>query len=88
MRQAILALFTTLLYCSTAMADTLIHAGRLIDGDSDRATMAQTIRVVDGLIASIEDGYSNPANGDAVVDLRESTVLPGLMDTHVHLTGQ
>jgi imidazolonepropionase-like amidohydrolase len=88
MRQAILALFTTLLYCSTAMADTLIHAGRLIDGDSDRAKMAQTIRVVDGLIASIEDGYSTPANGDAVVNLRESTVLPGLMDTHVHLTGQ
>jgi len=72
----------------TAAADTLIHAGRLIDGEADQAVTEKTIRIVGGDIKAIEDGYIQPGNGDTVVDLRDSTVLPGLMDTHVHLTGE
>jgi imidazolonepropionase-like amidohydrolase len=71
-----------------ANADTLIHAGRLIDGESDNAMNDVTIRVSGNVITAIERGYADPAAGDSVVDLRNQTVLPGLMDMHVHLNGQ
>ncbi len=88
MKKAILAPLALVLCCGNSVADTLIHAGRLIDGEADRASMEKTIRVSGGIIASIEDGYVTASDGDTVVDLRDSTVLPGLMDTHVHLTGE
>jgi imidazolonepropionase-like amidohydrolase len=69
-------------------AKTLIHAGRLIDGRADTVRTAVTI-VVDGdRIASIADGFASPAPGDTVIDLRTATVMPGLMDMHVHLSGE
>ena len=69
-----------------ARADTLIHAGRLIDGKSERAATEVTLRINGETIAGIEPGYTPPGNGDTVIDLRNETVLPGLMDMHVHLT--
>jgi len=71
-----------------ASADTLIHAGRLIDGESDRAVTEVTVRVSGNTIVGIEAGYTSPGGDDTVIDLRDQTVLPGLMDMHVHLTGQ
>jgi imidazolonepropionase-like amidohydrolase len=78
---AVLAVVT-----QVASADTLIHAGRLIDGESGRAVTERTIRIDGTTIVALEEGYSPPAAGDRVIDLTEHTVLPGLMDTHVHLT--
>lgn len=69
-------------------ADTLIHAGRLIDGRSDRAVTEVTVRVSGNTITGIAAGYTAPGGDDTVIDLRDQTVLPGLMDLHVHLTGQ
>ncbi|MDH4071849.1 MAG: amidohydrolase family protein, partial [Gammaproteobacteria bacterium] len=71
-----------------AAADTLIHAGRLIDGDASRAVNDRTLRVSGNVITAIEDGFTAPAAGDTVIDLRNSTVMPGLMDMHVHLNGE
>ena len=88
MKHLILLLAVAVTTAGTAFADTLIHAGRLIDGEADRAAAEKTIRIVGGDITAIENGYTPPGNGDTVVDLRDSTVLPGLMDTHVHLTGE
>ncbi len=76
------------LFANIASADTLIHAGRLIDGESDRVMTEMTVRVSGSVIKSIEKGYTAAGMGDSVVDLRNQTVLPGLMDMHVHLTGQ
>jgi imidazolonepropionase-like amidohydrolase len=77
-----------ILVAGSAGADTLIHAGRLIDGVADRAVNDRTIRVSDGMILGIEDGFTSPGNGDTVIDLRDETVLPGLMDTHVHISSE
>lgn len=71
-----------------ASADTLIHAGRLIDGISDNARNDVTIRISNGAVASVERGFAEAGANDSVIDLRNQTVLPGLMDTHVHLTGE
>ncbi len=71
-----------------AGAATLIHAGRVIDGLTDNVAEGRTIVVDAGLIAAIEPGFRAPAVGDRVIDLRSGTVLPGLMDMHVHITSE
>lgn len=69
-------------------AATLIHAGRLIDGVSDRALPERTV-IVDGqTIVGIEPGFRAPGPEDRVIDLRDATLLPGLMDMHVHITSE
>lgn len=78
----------TLFIAGPTTADTLIHAGRLIDGDADRAVNDRTIRISGNIVTAIEDGFTTPDGGDTVIDLRNATVMPGLMDTHVHLNGQ
>ncbi len=69
-------------------AATLIHAGRVIDGVSDQVVTERTVVVDQGRITNIETGYRKPAAGDTVIDLRKSTLMPGLMDMHVHLTSE
>ena len=39
-------------------------------------------------IVDIADGYVDPGEGDLAIDLNGYTVLPGLMDMHVHLSGE
>ncbi len=69
-------------------ARTLIHAGHLIDGVSDKSHSTITI-VIDGeRITGIEDGFLKPDEGDTLIDLSTQTVLPGLMDMHTHLDHQ
>ncbi|MEE8118524.1 MAG: amidohydrolase family protein [Gammaproteobacteria bacterium] len=83
-----LALFLVVVPLSTAADDYLIHAGQLIDGISDTPTQEMSILVSDGLITGIEQGFIAATESQAVVDLRAYTVLPGLMDMHVHLNDE
>jgi imidazolonepropionase-like amidohydrolase len=71
-----------------AAAATLIHAGFLIDGVSDAPRREVTIVVEGERIATIEAGFRAPSDGDTVIDLRQATVLPGLIDLHVHLSSE
>lgn len=73
----------------------IIHAGTLLAVPGTAPRPAQTIVVRDGKIASIAAGYLDAAAAGAgeadmvrIVDLRESFVLPGLIDSHVHITGE
>jgi imidazolonepropionase-like amidohydrolase len=76
--------------CAAGQPDaaTLIHAGRVIDGVADRALTERTVVVDGGRITAIETGYRAPGPGDTLIDLRGGTLLPGLMDMHVHLTSE
>jgi len=71
-----------------APAKTLIHAGSLIDGRADTARKTVTLTVDGDRITGLADGYTAPAAGDTVIDLKHATVMPGLMDMHVHITGE
>jgi imidazolonepropionase-like amidohydrolase len=88
-RRALACSFAALAACSSsAFAATLIHAGRVIDGVADTALTERTIVVDGGKITAVEAGYRAAAAGDQVVDLRTATVMPGLMDMHVHITSE
>jgi imidazolonepropionase-like amidohydrolase len=80
------ALCTALLLSPGVHAATIIHAGSLIDGRADRASGPATIVVEDGRITAIERGHRAPGDGDDLIDLSASTVLPGLMDMHTHVS--
>ena len=67
---------------------TLIYCGQLIDAKSDKLQMEMTIVVEGDKVVSVEKGYRQPGAGDKVVDLKSKTVLPGLMDMHVHIEGE
>ena len=66
----------------------IIHAGRLIDGKANRVAESVTVVVRGNEIATIESGYRTAAAGDSVIDLKAYTLMPGLMDMHVHLDGE
>lgn len=66
---------------------TVIHAGRLLDQPGKPPRGPSTITVRDGRVIAIADGYTLPADASAkVIDLKGKFVLPGLIDSHVHLT--
>ena len=65
---------------------TVIHAGTLLALPGRPARSNVSIVVRGRRIAEVRDGFADIA-GARVVDLRDSTVLPGLIDSHVHLSG-
>jgi len=73
----------------SAWTETIIHAGTLIDGVSDTPRKNVSIVINDGKITRIYDGHAFKAVADGPpvthIDLKDSTVMPGLMDMHTHL---
>jgi imidazolonepropionase-like amidohydrolase len=70
-----------------AKVDVVIHAGRVIDGVGTAPREKASVLIAGDRIASVQDGWQTPA-GAKVIDLRSSTVLPGLIDCHTHITGE
>jgi imidazolonepropionase-like amidohydrolase len=88
MKSFILGLVATVSIAGAAQAEIIsIYAGRVITDASRPASGSSTIIVEDGKISRIENGYTAPAPGTRVIDLKTKTLLPGLIDSHVHLTG-
>jgi imidazolonepropionase-like amidohydrolase len=65
--------------------DLVIHAGRLIDGTGAAPRSQVSILVHDDRITGVQAGFVAPP-GAEVIDLSKATVLPGLIDDHVHIT--
>lgn len=63
---------------------TVIHAGHLIAEPGDGVRDEVSIHVRDGMIERIENGYDEPDDAD-IVDLSDHWVLPGMIDSHVHI---
>jgi imidazolonepropionase-like amidohydrolase len=66
---------------------TAIRAGRLFDGKSSTLAADQVILIEDDRITAVGPNLAIPA-GATVIDLSHATVLPGMIDTHVHLFDQ
>jgi len=81
-----IALSIILLYFSQiSLSAIVIHAGLLIDGESSVPSPEMSIIVEGSKIEAIEAGFITPDSDDEYIDLVGYTVLPGLMDMHVHL---
>ena len=83
-----LALTTALLPVSLLQAATIIHAGQAFTSTSEKLTGPISIVVDGNTITRVEKGHITVGEGDTLVDLSDSVVLPGLMDMHVHLSFQ
>src|SRR5262245_60490203 len=80
MKLATLVTAATLLAARAPAADVVtLRAGTLLDGRGGRRTGIDLV-IRDGRLAAV----GGPAQG-RVVDLSRLTVLPGLIDTHVHI---
>jgi imidazolonepropionase-like amidohydrolase len=65
---------------------TVIRAGVLIDGKSDKPRRDQVIVVRGNRIESVSDAANAKIpEGASVIDLSKQTVLPGLIDSHTHI---
>ncbi len=86
LRSAIAAAFT--FACgAAAAAPTLIQAGTLLDKPGQAPRGNSTLVVEDGKVLAVLDGFVGAERypGARVIDLRRRFVLPGLIDSHVHL---
>ena len=72
-----------------AAQNTYLHCGKLIDTESGKVLTEMTLVVEGNKIIALNNGYTQPQNAeDKVVDLKSKTVLPGLIDMHVHIEGE
>jgi imidazolonepropionase-like amidohydrolase len=63
---------------------TVLHAARLLEVDTGRVLAPGEILVDGELITAVGTSVPHPA-GATVIDLGDTTLLPGLIDVHVHL---
>jgi imidazolonepropionase-like amidohydrolase len=64
---------------------TVIHAGKLLDKPGSPPRGPSTVIIRNGKIAELLSGHQQGPAGATLVDLKDKFVLPGLIDSHVHL---
>ncbi|GGX05856.1 metal-dependent hydrolase family protein [Aquimarina muelleri] len=77
-----------LLYSTLLAQDTYLQCGKLIDTKTGKVLTEKTIIVSGNKITKIENGYITGEKKDITIDLKNKTVIPGLIDMHVHLEGE
>ena len=70
---------------TSIFSDTLLYVGNLIDVSNGQISKAVTVTISTNKIQSVTKGYAKAKKNDVVLDLKNSYVLPGFMDMHVHL---
>ena len=88
MKKLIVLFFFSQIFVGFAQ-DIYLHCGQLIDTEKGEVFTEKTIVVSGNKIRSIENGYITSDNpNDTVVDLKSKTVMPGLIDMHVHMENE
>jgi imidazolonepropionase-like amidohydrolase len=67
---------------------TYVHAGTLLAIPGQEPLSKYTVAIDAGRVTSVTAGFTAPKSDDTLIDLSDHFVLPGLIDCHVHLTGQ
>jgi imidazolonepropionase-like amidohydrolase len=70
---------------SANAATTVIHAGHLMAEPGKGVKVNQSVVIENGKVVAIKDGF---VAGDTVIDLKDSWVMPGLIDMHTHVSVQ
>ncbi|MEY4333611.1 MAG: hypothetical protein RLZZ196_2354 [Bacteroidota bacterium] len=85
MKKLFLFVLIACIHLNLSAQKTFIQCGKLIDSKTAKLLTTKTIVVEGNKIVEVLDGYVNGNATDKTVDLKNSTVMPGLMDMHVHL---
>ena len=87
--RALLGFLVLLISLTLSAQNTYLHCGKLIDTKSGEVLTEMTVVVSGDKIIAVDKGYTSPKNSvDKVIDLKSKTVLPGLIDMHVHIEGE
>ena len=65
-------------------AFNVIYTSEYIDVLNEKVILDSSITIDEGLIISIDSGYIEVDKTNTLIDLRGYTLMPGLMDMHVH----
>lgn len=72
---------------ASALAETIVlTADAMVDVETGNLIEDPAITITDGVIAAVGTGDAPQIEGAEYVDLEGLTILPGLIDMHVHLT--
>ncbi len=85
-----LVLFLLLMVSVVSMAQKkYLQCGKLVDTENGTIVNNKTVVVSGSIIENVLDGFVGDATGEnTVIDLRNKTVMPGLIDMHVHIEGE
>ena len=67
---------------------TLVHCGTLLATPGKEPLSKHTVAIDNGKVVSVTAGFTAAKSGETLIDLSDHFVLPGLIDCHVHLTGE
>jgi imidazolonepropionase-like amidohydrolase len=67
---------------------TILYCGKLIDVKNKKVLTDVSVFVSGNKITDVKEGFAQPSASDKIIDLKNKTVLPGLMDMHVHLESE
>ncbi len=67
---------------------TILHCGKLIDVKNKKVLSNVSVFVNGNKITDVKEGFAQPSGSDKIIDLKNKTVMPGLMDMHVHLESE
>ena len=90
MKNAVLLFVLTVVNLLHAQAPAprrvIVRAGHVLDVKTGKTLDNQAIVIEDDKIVSLGSGADAKAAGATIVDLPNATVLPGLIDSHTHIT--
>jgi len=87
MRKLLLILSVLSACCGFAQR-TIIYCGKLIDVKTLQVLPEMSIIVDGNKISDVQKGYVTPGQNDKQIDCKNKTVMPGLIDCHVHLESE
>jgi len=64
----------------------IVRAGKVLDVKTGQTASNQAITIEGDKIVSIGSASSAASEGATIIDLPNATVLPGLIDSHTHIT--
>jgi len=88
MKKLSLFLVIASIHFTVSAQKTFIQCGKLVDAKTAKLLTSKTIVVEGNKILEVLDGYVNAGSNDKTIDLKNSTVMPGLMDMHVHIENE
>lgn len=88
MKKSLLLLSFLFLHFFLLAQQTILHCGKLIDVRNRKVLEEVSVFIQGNKITEVRNGYATAGPNDKVIDLKSSTVMPGLMDMHVHMENE